>query len=58
MNLSAGIEVTTLRDIENFYVIKAFKDCKGNITKTGKILGIGRATVYRKVRRLKLAGLL
>jgi len=48
----------TLQELENQYVVKVFKDCKGNIVKTAQVLGVGRATVYRKVYKLKLGGLL
>jgi DNA-binding NtrC family response regulator len=40
----------TLEDIEKEHIIKVLKDCGNNISKASKVLGINRATLYRKMK--------
>ena len=35
-------------------MIECYKQCKGNITKTAKALGVSRNTLYKKLRELGL----
>lgn len=48
---SAGIQINSLVETEKNMIINALKRCEGNISKTAKILGIGRTTLYRKIKK-------
>jgi transcriptional regulator of acetoin/glycerol metabolism len=50
----ANLEVTKLADLEKNELIKALFVFKGSITKAAKALGIGRATLYRKIEKYNL----
>lgn len=39
-----------LRDLEEAEIERVLKECNGNVSKAAKILGVGRATLYRKLR--------
>ncbi len=39
-----------LRDLEEAEIERVIKECNGNVTKAAKILGVGRATLYRKLK--------
>ncbi len=41
----------TLTDMERALIIKTVEECGGNLLKTSEKLGIGRATLYRKMER-------
>ena len=43
-----------LEDLERITIQRVFEQVKGDKTLAGKILGISRATLYRKLRRYKL----
>ncbi|MBL7059963.1 MAG: sigma-54-dependent Fis family transcriptional regulator [Candidatus Marinimicrobia bacterium] len=51
-------ETTKLSDltnnIEKQYIKKTLVSCKGNISKTAKVLGLSRAGLYKKMKRLDL----
>ncbi len=40
-----------LRDLETALIRKAVQDARGNVAEAARVLGIGRATVYRKLGR-------
>jgi len=44
----------SIQDMERRTILAAIEACDGNITQTAKRLGIGRATLYRKLDRYKL----
>lgn len=41
----------TLAELEKLYIIQTYTFCKHNKNTAAKILGIGRATLYRKLRK-------
>ena len=43
----------TLNEIETDYIIMVLNMCGGKKTLTAKTLGIGRATLYRKLKEMK-----
>ena len=43
-----------LRDTEEQTIKKALEQCRWNITETAKVLGIGRNTLYRKIKQYNL----
>lgn len=49
-----GPRPRVLGDIERETIIQAARQCNGNLTQMAKILGIGRTTVWRKLRDLKI----
>lgn len=53
---TAGKEekIQSLEEIERNAIEEAYKACEGNPTKTAQILGIGRATLYRKLKKFGL----
>jgi len=55
VEISEGIgekgELLTLDEIEKKYITKAIQNCRGNIAAAAKILGIGRTTMYRKMKK-------
>lgn len=52
------IYIEPLHEIERQHILKALKVCSGSITKAARLLGIGRATLYRKLNEygIKRAG--
>lgn len=49
-----GARPRALGDVERETIIQAARQCNGNLTQMAKILGIGRTTVWRKLRELNL----
>lgn len=47
-------DLTSLKDLEYRALIKALRQSGGNISKTAKRLGIGRDTVYRRLKKYKI----
>ncbi len=45
-----GSQVATINDLEAQAIEKAIQSFRGNLTEAAKALGIGRATLYRKVK--------
>ncbi len=39
-----------LRDLEEVEIERVLRECDGNVSKAAKMLGVGRATLYRKLR--------
>ncbi len=47
-------KILSLEEIERHAIEEAYKACEGNPTKTAQVLGIGRATLYRKLKKFGL----
>jgi len=43
-------QVVTLQQLEKAAIIQAIESCRGNLSLAAKSLGLGRATLYRKLR--------
>ena len=50
--LDAAGELRPLREVENDMIMFAIEHCRGRMTEVARRLGIGRSTLYRKVREL------
>ncbi len=46
--------VSTINQLENVAIENAISAYKGNLTEAAKALGIGRATLYRKVKQFNI----
>ncbi|MEC9486790.1 MAG: sigma-54 dependent transcriptional regulator [Prosthecochloris sp.] len=46
--------IIPLDEIERNAITEAYRICEGNPTKTARLLGIGRATLYRKLKKFGL----
>ena len=51
-----GISATDLEDIERATIQRVFEQVKGDKALAGKMLGISRATLYRKLKRYNIGG--
>lgn len=51
---SSDQEVETINDLESKAIENAIHVYKGNLTEAAKALGIGRATLYRKVKQYNI----
>lgn len=47
-------EPESLADMERQIIGNALHKCKGNVSQAAKMLGIGRATLYRKMKKLNI----
>ncbi len=47
-------KVTTMEELESKAIESAIMQCRGNLTEAAKALGIGRATLYRKVKHFQI----
>lgn len=50
----AGKRVASMNEIESQAIQNAIAEYKGNLTEAAKALGIGRATLYRKVKQYNI----
>ncbi|MDK2835548.1 MAG: sigma-54 dependent transcriptional regulator, acetoin dehydrogenase operon transcriptional [Thermosediminibacterales bacterium] len=50
--------ILTLEEVEERAIITALKACKGNISKAAESLGIGRNTLYRKMKKYSIKNVL
>lgn len=48
------VSVTKIEDLEQQAIINAIGQYNGNLTEAAKALGIGRATLYRRVKYFKI----
>lgn len=48
-------EVRGLKEEEKTLIVKALKECKGNISESARKLHISRSTMHRRIRTLKLS---
>lgn len=46
--------VNTLEEVEKMEIIRALDQCEGNVTRAAVILNIGRATLYRKIKKYQI----
>ncbi len=53
---SSGLTTTDLEDIERTTIERVFEQVKGDKALAGKMLGISRATLYRKLKRYNIGG--
>ncbi|HKL11447.1 MAG TPA: sigma 54-interacting transcriptional regulator [Clostridia bacterium] len=44
----------TLREIESISIVKTIKETEGNLSKTARILGISRSSLYRKLKEYNI----
>lgn len=51
---AAQPSAVSLEEYEREAIMKAYSSSRGNLTKTAKVLGIGRATLYRKLDKFNL----
>ena len=49
-----GGKVKTINELESMAIENAIFEYNGNLTETAKALGIGRATLYRKVKQYSI----
>lgn len=49
-----GRRVQTINELESHAIEKAIMEYNGNLTEAAKALGIGRATLYRKVKQYNI----
>jgi transcriptional regulator of acetoin/glycerol metabolism len=52
--LTSGLSTTDLEDIERATIQRVFEQVKGDKILAGKMLGISRATLYRKLKRYNI----
>ena len=50
-------EIVPLRELERQAIARALRATKGSVTKAAKLLGIGRATLYRRLASPEMAAL-
>ena len=53
---SSRLTSTDLEDIERATIQRVFEQVKGDKALAGKMLGISRATLYRKLKRYNIGG--
>jgi DNA-binding NtrC family response regulator len=53
--LQADSKLSPLRQTEKEVIIEKIKACEGNISQTAKLLGIGRTTLYRKIKLFNIS---
>jgi hypothetical protein len=51
---AAGKRIATMNELESQAIRQAISEYKGNLTEAAKALGIGRATLYRKVKQYNI----
>lgn len=44
-----------LEEIEKSLIVKALEYCDGNVVKASKLIGIGKSTLYRKIKKYELS---
>jgi DNA-binding NtrC family response regulator len=52
----SGLSSNDLEDIERATIERVFEQVKGDKVMAGKMLGISRATLYRKLKRYNIGG--
>jgi transcriptional regulator of acetoin/glycerol metabolism len=53
---SSSLSTTDLEDIERATIERVFEQVKGDKALAGRMLGISRATLYRKLKRYNIGG--
>ena len=54
--ITDAVSSTDLEDIERATIERVFEQVKGDKAMAGKMLGISRATLYRKLKRYNIGG--
>jgi transcriptional regulator of acetoin/glycerol metabolism len=54
--ITGPVSSTDLEDIERATIERVFEQVKGDKAMAGKMLGISRATLYRKLKRYNIGG--
>ncbi len=52
---SASLSTTALAEMERMTILRVFEQANGDKALAGKMLGISRATLYRKLKRYNIA---
>ena len=52
---ASGLSATDLDELERATILRVFEQVNGDKTLAGKMLGISRATLYRKLKRYGIA---
>jgi DNA-binding NtrC family response regulator len=52
---SASLSTTALAEMERMTILKVFEQAKGDKALAGRMLGISRATLYRKLKRYNIS---
>lgn len=52
---SAPVDILSLREVEKRHIKSALEACEGSMAKTARALGIGRSTLYMKVKEYDIA---
>ena len=47
------LEAVTIQEAESQHILSVLRQCKGNQTKAARLLGIGRNTLWRKLKRIR-----
>jgi transcriptional regulator of acetoin/glycerol metabolism len=51
---AAALSTTALSDLERMTILRVFEQAGGDKALAGKMLGISRATIYRKLKRYNI----
>lgn len=51
---AASVSTTALAEMERMTILRVFEQANGDKALAGKMLGISRATLYRKLKRYKI----
>jgi transcriptional regulator of acetoin/glycerol metabolism len=52
---AASLSTTALAEMERMTILRVFEQAHGDKALAGKMLGISRATLYRKLKRYNIA---
>ena len=52
---AASLSTTALAEMERMTILRVFEQAHGDKALAGKMLGISRATLYRKLKRYSIA---
>ncbi len=52
---AASLSTTALAEMERMTILRVFEQANGDKALAGKMLGISRATLYRKLKRYNIA---
>ena len=53
--LASNLSTTALAEMERMTILRVFEQANGDKALAGKMLGISRATLYRKLKRYNIA---
>jgi transcriptional regulator of acetoin/glycerol metabolism len=52
-DLSPDVDIRTLDEVIEEYMLFAIRVCNGNIGKASRALGINRSTIYRRLKKVR-----